>query len=166
MYVLYFKSLPSYFPKYLYHFIFPTVTYKSSSSYKPSLTFGIISVLILIFLIRVRCSLIVILLCISSKTYMLNIFCGAVSILYKIFSHFLIELSVVLVLRFWEIFIYWCCNIFITYDLQVFFTSLWFIYFFKNVIQNTDILILIKPNLCFLLLLKILSFLHWTEFIS
>lgn len=139
--------------------------YKSSSSYKPSLTLGIISVLILIFLIRVQCSLIVVLICISSKTYMLNIFCGAVSMIYKTFSHFLIELSVVLLLRF-ERFLYSCCNIFITYGLQVFSPSLWFICFFKNVIQNTDILILIKSNLSFLFLLKILSFLHWTEFTS
>ena len=54
---------------------------------------------------------------------MLNIFCGAVSIKYKTFSHFLIELPVVLLLRF-ERFLYSCCKIFITYDLQVFSPSL------------------------------------------
>ena len=84
-------------------FCFLPVMYKSPNSSKSSLTFSIITVLILAFLIGVQCYLIVVLICISSKTYKLNILGGAVSI--QDFLHFLIELLVVLLLRF-ERFLY------------------------------------------------------------
>ena len=93
--------------------------------------------------------LLVVLICISSKTYKLNMFCGAVSL--PDFFTFLNWIVDGLMIEVWEIFIYDCywrslSHVILRHFLPV--CNLSF-YFFKNIIQNTDILILIKSNLSF-----------------